>query len=253
MITEFAYWASRAVEQMKFPPDRETVRQELVNHMEDAREAAMTRGLSEAEATSKVLTAMGDPVETGRLLNQAHKPALGFAWLVSKWLCILLVFLVFWNVLEAEWNWEHLQMDDPCEHLALNSDPVWLDSGLTMEETDYTFLLDHGAWSATPLNAGFITEITLGFQVKGHSPWLLPPGGVWSLYIELPDGQILHRQDQDFFRTWVSLDDSILPFWRLHITARCDSLTYYPWVRFFVPNSDFDLTVYDTGEVTHGT
>lgn len=78
-------WCDRACEQIRFKPDREAVRRELLGHMEDEWEALRASGLSGLEAERRTLEAMGDPEEVGKLLDRVHRPLLGWLWLASKW------------------------------------------------------------------------------------------------------------------------------------------------------------------------
>lgn len=82
-------WCEQACRQIRFRPDRKAVRRELSGHMEDEYRALRASGLEEDEAEQRVLENLGDPAETGRLLNRVHKPLLGWLWLASKVLVIL--------------------------------------------------------------------------------------------------------------------------------------------------------------------
>lgn len=84
-------WCEQACRQIRFKLDRKAVRQELFDHMEDEYRALRASGLEEDEAERRVLENLGDPAETGRLLNRVHKPLLGWLWLASKVLVILVL------------------------------------------------------------------------------------------------------------------------------------------------------------------
>lgn len=83
-------WADRAARHVRFLPDRAGIRRELQNHLEDRCEALAAGGLDEQTAAEKAVAAMGDADEVGRALNRLHSPLLGWAWLLSKVLVILL-------------------------------------------------------------------------------------------------------------------------------------------------------------------
>ena len=51
------------------------IRQELTAHIEDQAAQYRKEGLEEAEAWAKAVAAMGDPVETGALLDASYRPA----------------------------------------------------------------------------------------------------------------------------------------------------------------------------------
>ncbi len=88
--TELYAWADRAARHVRFLPDRAGVRAELQNHMEDRYEALTAGGLDEGAAAARTVAAMGDADQVGRALNRLHSPLLGWAWLLSKVLVILL-------------------------------------------------------------------------------------------------------------------------------------------------------------------
>ena len=90
-------WVETAVKQMKFPPDRKYVRQELWDHLLDSRDHRVEQGMDLKEAEEASVKAMGDPVETGKLLNKVHRPWLGWLWRASR-LALLVVCLYCYNV-----------------------------------------------------------------------------------------------------------------------------------------------------------
>ncbi len=255
MSFEFGYWANRAVEQMRFRPDRAAVKQELVAHMEDAMEAALARGLSREAAEQQVVQAMGDAREVGRLLNQAHSPLLGFAWWFSKWLCVLLAVLLVWNGVAADWTPEAFRRDMvPLAYESASGHVTGLTPGAVLKEGGYTFTLDYGSWETQELDGGgAILQVVLGFQVTADSPWLSAPYGVERLHMELPDGSVLTREDQSGLCIWPTFVDSVLPRWQLEIRTSYVTGETPEWLRFFVPDTGFDLTVCRDGEVSHGT
>jgi len=92
-------WLDEALRQIRFFPDRKKVRKELEEHLEDRIDeyaemleaGGMTAEYARRAAEEKAVSAMGDPRETGRQLNREHKPLLGFLWLGS---CILVVVML---------------------------------------------------------------------------------------------------------------------------------------------------------------
>ena len=71
-------WAQNAVYRIGFPGDRKKVYQELMNHMEDHRDALMEQGKSEKEACEAVEKAMGDPFAVAKDLAEIHRPFWGY-------------------------------------------------------------------------------------------------------------------------------------------------------------------------------
>jgi len=79
-------WLSAATKEIRFPPDREMVREELAAHLED-RAADLRRifpEMTEEEARAHALSGMGDASEIGRALGKIHKPWLGWLCVASK-------------------------------------------------------------------------------------------------------------------------------------------------------------------------
>lgn len=77
-------------EQIKYKPIRNSISEELKNHIEESKENYIKDGLDEKEAEEKAITQMGDAEEIGKKLNKIHKPKLNW-----KLLIILIVLLGF--------------------------------------------------------------------------------------------------------------------------------------------------------------
>ena len=92
-------WLDTAVSGIRFRPDREKVRQELQEHLED-KTLDLRRifpGMEEQEAQDRALAGMGDVQEVKAALAKVHKPWLGWLWQASRWLVwgMWMLFLVF--------------------------------------------------------------------------------------------------------------------------------------------------------------
>ena len=97
-------WCRAAVEQVRFWPDHDSIAKELAAHLEDHRADLERLGYDRPLATERTLRAMGDPVEVGRALDRAHKPALGWLWKISRWLVMLALAVCLLNAWSAVWN-----------------------------------------------------------------------------------------------------------------------------------------------------
>ena len=262
MTDRFKTWVDRAVKQMRFTFDREPVRQELLDHLEDRRQGYLDRGMSEDEAGERALAAMGDAVETGRLLDQTHSPWLGWAWLVSQILCGGLVLcLLAWALLNSPHTWfgdlwDALLMDDPCiltEWYEKQNVPYTvMDDTMAMEIGDYTMELDHGFFAEDE----YSYSVYLGWQVRSRKPWLKFPKGLWNMTVEDSFGNVFtdssqnlpgHPHAEFYFNTSAA---HLLPVWQFHV-----ELLYMPyeavpeWLKFSIPGTNADFTVYLDGEV----
>ena len=88
-----AAWLNAATAQIRFPPDRKRVRQELEGHWEDAVDAARRRGLTAAEAEDEAGAALGDPTAIAAELGRLHSPWLGRLWRFLR-ICTVVVLVV---------------------------------------------------------------------------------------------------------------------------------------------------------------
>ncbi len=71
--------------------DRNAIEEELTQHLEDSTHDLMESGLSLKEAEQEAVVQMGDPVETGKLLNKEHNPLIGYLYSASILLLVLLL------------------------------------------------------------------------------------------------------------------------------------------------------------------
>lgn len=93
-MREFYQWRDSVVKQVRFRPDRTAVAEELTAHYEDHVKDLERLGYDRSLAESRALDAMGDAEEIGRALDKAHKPWLGWLWLVSRWGVIACAVLI---------------------------------------------------------------------------------------------------------------------------------------------------------------
>ena len=250
MPKQFDDWAEQVVERMWFPPDRKRVRKELLDHMEDAREALMEQGLTDEQAQEQAVTAMGDAKAVGKALNKAHRPILGWLWFASKWISIFMVVLVVLQLWVSGRNPIREMVTDAffieeCEQHWEHQTPI--QSGLKLKEGDYTIQLHHGAFSVMDENIG----MELGLQITTDRLWQIWPRGLERLRAELSTGVDGWEQNRDD-DVWVSVqveNNSFLPVWKAHVFVEAWSEDPVEWVRFYVPDTDIDFTVYLDGEV----
>lgn len=88
-------WLNTAVSGIRFKPDRETVEQELREHLEDKIEDLQRMyHLDQEEAEEMALGQMGDAEEIGREMAEIHKPWLGWLWQASQ--AALLLSVILW-------------------------------------------------------------------------------------------------------------------------------------------------------------
>lgn len=94
---EIDNFTNRVVRHIKFSYDRDSVRQELEEHIKDMIDDYTDEGMSVAEAVSVAILNMGDADELGRELDKAHNFALGVVWLTTKIIAVIAVIIMAWS------------------------------------------------------------------------------------------------------------------------------------------------------------
>lgn len=262
MRYSFSTWTNTVLEQMKFPPDRKAVRQELWDHLMDRRTDFMAQGMSEWEASDAAVQVMGDPVEIGRQLNRVHRPVLGWIWVVSRFLVgiVLVISLcnVVWNdnfswhdiLPNFTWGWE----TDGCkyglgQYLEEPYEETMVQTGAVEQAGVYTLTLDHGSWVRSETRQ----RLTLGFRVKAESFFDLDPLGFAERLCaedDLGNQYQIRRYDSETLH--VSCHPWIKNSWRapyFHLQFDAENGQELQWVRFYVPGTEFNLTINAEGRV----
>ena len=86
-------WTEQAVRGIVSPKERQSARQELLDHIDDHCEALMATGLPRSRALEQAVTAMGDPNEVAKHLRRVHQPILTHLLRVMRTVLLLLVCL----------------------------------------------------------------------------------------------------------------------------------------------------------------
>ena len=91
-------YIKQVLKQVKFIVDHRSIKRELNSHIQDLIDEHQWRDLSENELNLKILEEMGDPIDLGQSLNQVHKPILGYIWVVSRSIFIIVLCLSIFNI-----------------------------------------------------------------------------------------------------------------------------------------------------------
>ena len=83
-------WAEEAVRGIVSPKERQSARQELLDHIDDHCEVLMATGLHRSRALEQAVAAMGDPKAVGKHLRRVHQPILTCLLRVMRTVLILL-------------------------------------------------------------------------------------------------------------------------------------------------------------------
>ena len=98
---EFVRWAGQACRFIRFRPDRERVQDELVAHMEDARDAFEAAGESQDRAIGRALEQMGDADTVARQLQRVYRPFWGYLWKYTRVLAGIAVVIIAFHVVSV--------------------------------------------------------------------------------------------------------------------------------------------------------
>lgn len=140
-------WLSIATSGIRFGPDREAVRCELMEHIED-KTADLMRifpDIPEEEAQERALAGMGDAWELKKELAKVHKPWLGWLWRCTQvlvWgllaLCLITVLGSAGGLLENQkYRWEDAQQSRAVgQALYEDGTPDWEGERLAVLQVD---------------------------------------------------------------------------------------------------------------------
>ena len=92
MSSIYNAYTKKVLKQVKFIFDHQSIRRELNSHIQDLIDEHNWNNLPEEELILKINDEMGDPIDLGKSLNQVHKPLLGYAWIISKSIFVIVVF-----------------------------------------------------------------------------------------------------------------------------------------------------------------
>ena len=260
-------WLDEAIKQLYFTPDRKAVRQELLDHLLDRREDFLEQGLSLDEAEAAAVAAMGDPLETGRLLNRVHSPWLGWLCVAAKWTAAALAVVLSIQLLQnggmtEAWR-EDIQTvlgrETACQQeLWFRShDPdfleqrVPLETGLSFREGDYRFTVKHGFYYEEPwLQDAPIQHFSVCLRVEAAQFWQERPT-VLEERLQAEDDLGCVYTMEDPFALQCRFTDAGLPVWEVNLQQMIFVEDGQPrqWVRFTVPGTEFSVTVRTSGEV----
>jgi len=103
-MTSWWKWRDTVVEQVRFFPDRAKIAEELDAHYEDHVKDLERIGFTHNLAEERALKAMGDAEEVGKAMDKAHRPGLGWLWLVSKWSAIVCIASMVLMLFSGNWQ-----------------------------------------------------------------------------------------------------------------------------------------------------
>jgi len=90
-------YIKQVLKQVKFIVDHRSIKRELNSHIQDLIDEHQWHNLSENDLNQKIQEEMGNPIDLGKSLNQVHKPILGYIWVLSRSIFIIVLCLSLYN------------------------------------------------------------------------------------------------------------------------------------------------------------
>lgn len=94
-------YIKQVLKQVKFIVDHRSIRRELNSHIQDLIDEHQWHNLSEYDLNIKIHEEMGNPIDLGQSLNQVHKPILGYLWVVSRSMFIIILCFTLNNLYQT--------------------------------------------------------------------------------------------------------------------------------------------------------
>lgn len=101
---EFRRWCDRAVSGIVFPPDRQKVYRELMNHLEDHYDTLRETGYCEDIAVAMTVEAMGDALEIAPQLAAIHRPFWGKLLYATRAILVIAAIITVIPLLLYAWE-----------------------------------------------------------------------------------------------------------------------------------------------------
>jgi len=94
-------YIKQVLRHVKFIVDHRSIKRELRSHINDLIEEHNWQSLSNDELDKRIMEEMGSPDEIGKELNKIHHPIIGYVWVVTRTLFIVILCLSLYNVYKS--------------------------------------------------------------------------------------------------------------------------------------------------------
>jgi hypothetical protein len=164
--------------QVRYIFDREYIEAELKEHLEDSIHDLMEEGLSYEEAEEQAVLQMGNPIETGKMLNKEHHPVMGYLYALSNVLIVVLgiyfvltIGIVMWGLME--------NANPIIERNCIASYPINLEVKIPTHRVkiDNICLLEDGRYSLTSCSWKRFSYSRAGWSISAFK--ILDTDGEW--------------------------------------------------------------------------
>ena len=199
MENGFLHWCRETVGYIRFKPDREAVRQELMHHLADKQRVLEAAGVPREAAMERAVAEMGEAEAVGRALDRVHQPWLGWLWMVSRatvFIGLLAVLVAFMSGFQS-WKRELVLLPDRVDYETETplflSEPderctrVAVGGGVeTAESCGYTMTVPYAALWQEMVDGTACYTFSAVLEVENSAPWDGPANGIYS-YLHMKD------------------------------------------------------------------
>ena len=197
-------WCNTATVRIRYIPDRQAVREELRQHLDERSDSFLAKGMTEEEAVKKTLEVMGDPDELSFILGQIHRPFWGFAYTIARALAIaallLLVVITAVHLVGQEYDELHYYTYDPYQDTTSeygNRLGLWEQSDST-SFGGYSYKMKRCAlWNFEETNKDCLS---VQLHITNYLPWAQEP--TLGSHLVAVDNLGNHYIDADQNYTW---------------------------------------------------
>nr|WP_315023196.1 permease prefix domain 1-containing protein [uncultured Aminipila sp.] len=162
-------YVKKVCEQIRWERAHKVISEELLNHIEDQKEAYIKKGQREQEAERNAILEMGDAVTVGQQLDRTHRPKPEWGTIVI--LCICLILGAFIQFIISYYSGMNGENYDSAFKDYLVSVPFGLAAFLFVYFTDFTLIIRSPIFfyfSILAASGGIIINSTARFGTYGH-------------------------------------------------------------------------------------
>lgn len=177
-------WLDTAMDQVRSKPEHKAIRAELQGHIEDKEQYFLDSGMEPREAAKAAVEAMGDPIEVGKELDQAHPFFWGRLYTLAKVVIVLLCIVVLFCAVDYAnkndittillQNYPlKIQQTDP--YALGGEDVLILDVDQNpIKHSGYTVKVTQAYWSPKMYYGGE-NVLEVDIEVSNPRPWAVSP------------------------------------------------------------------------------
>lgn len=91
-------YIKQVLRHVKLFVDHRSIKRELKSHINDLIEEHNWQSLSNDDLNKRIIEEMGNPDEIGKELNKIHHPIIGYVWIITRTMFIVILCLSLYNV-----------------------------------------------------------------------------------------------------------------------------------------------------------